>query len=290
MQSDSIETFLDLWETRNFRRTAERLGVTQSTVSGRLKALEETVGQTLFLRSRSGVEPTTAGMQFEPHARALRRGWTEALHAVRGAAAEAVTLRIGIQHDLAADYIGDWLTLFRGALPGTGFYFEADYSNQMCADIIAGNLDLALMFSPRPHPDLHAEPLGDVAYRMVSTETDRLAQVRAETYFLPNYAPSFAETHAALHPGLGAAPVSSGLNAAIAGLIARIGGTSYVLAETADAMTRAGTCSYVADAPPIGQPVFAAVHVRDRHRPMHLRLLRLLRERFGSAPSRRARR
>ncbi|MFZ5710547.1 MAG: LysR family transcriptional regulator [Pseudomonadota bacterium] len=288
MQTDSIETFLDLWETRNFRRTAERLGVAQSTVSGRLRVLEGMLGQPLFLRSRSGVEPTTAAMQFEPHARSLRRGWTEALHAVRQSGAAALTLRIGIQHDLAADYIGDWLTLFRGALPGTGFYFEADYSAQMCTDIIAGNLDLALMYSPRAHPDLHAEPLGDVTYRMVSTETGRLAQVGAETYLLPNYAPAFAETHAALHPGLGAAPVSSGLNAAIAGLIARTGGTSYVLAETAAAMTRAGSCRYVADAPPIGQAVFAAVHVRDRHRPMHLRLLRLLRERFGPPPPRRA--
>ncbi|MFN0113653.1 MAG: LysR family transcriptional regulator [Paracoccaceae bacterium] len=290
MQTDMIETFLDLWDTRHFRRTAERLGVTQSTVSGRLRALETLLGQPLFVRSRAGVGPTTAGMRFEPHARSLRRGWTEALHAVRQPGAEAMTLRIGIQHDLAADYIGDWLRLFRETLPGTGFYFEADYSTQMCTDIVAGNLDLGLIYSPRPHPDIYAEPLGDVTYRMVSTETDRLDRVRPETYLLPNYAPAFAETHAALHPALGAAPVSSGLNAAIAGLIARTGGTSYVLAETAEAMTRAGTCAYVADAPPIGQPVFAAVHVRDRHRPMHLRLLRLLRERFGSSPSRRARR
>ena len=40
MQIDLIETFLDLCETRNFNRTAERLGVTQSTVSGLLKAME----------------------------------------------------------------------------------------------------------------------------------------------------------------------------------------------------------------------------------------------------------
>jgi DNA-binding transcriptional LysR family regulator len=286
MQIDTIDTFLDLWETRNFRRTAERMGVTQSTVSGRLRSLEALVGQSLFLRSRAGAEPTTAGMQFEPHARALRRGWADALRAVRQSGGQAMTLRVGIQHDLATDYIADWLRLFREVLPGTGFYVEADYSAQMCADLIAGRLDIALMFSPKAHPDLHAEPLGDVTYRMVSSETDRLSGVRADTYLLPNYAPAFAETHAALHPGLQGAPVSSGLNAAIAGLIAGSGGASYVLAETAEAMVRAGTCRLVADAPPIGQPVFAAVHVRDRHRPMHLRLLRLLRQRIPATPAR----
>lgn len=286
MQIDPLDTFLDLWETRNFRRTAERMGVTQSTVSGRLRSLETLVGQSLFLRSRAGAEPTTAGMQFEPHARALRRGWADALRAVRQSGSQAMTLRVGIQHDLAADFIADWLRIFRETLPGAGFYVEADYSTQMCADLIAGKLDIALMYSPKAHPDLHAEPLGDVTFRMVSTETDLLSGVRAETYLLPNYAPAFAETHAALHPGLQAAPVSSGLNAAIAGLIAGTGGTSYVLTETAEAMTRAGTCLYVTDAPPIGQPVFAAVHVRDRHRPMHLRLLRLLRQRIPAAAAR----
>ena len=40
MQIDLLDTFLDLLETRSFHRTAERLGVSQSTVSGRVRALE----------------------------------------------------------------------------------------------------------------------------------------------------------------------------------------------------------------------------------------------------------
>lgn len=49
MQIELIETFLDLCETRSFNRTAERLGVTQSTISGRVKALEGALGQRLFI-------------------------------------------------------------------------------------------------------------------------------------------------------------------------------------------------------------------------------------------------
>ena len=45
MQIELIETFLDLLETRSFNRTAERLGVTQSTVSGRVRALERMLGR-----------------------------------------------------------------------------------------------------------------------------------------------------------------------------------------------------------------------------------------------------
>ena len=49
MQIELIDTFLDLCETKSFNQTAERLGVTQSTVSGRVKTLEASVGVRLFL-------------------------------------------------------------------------------------------------------------------------------------------------------------------------------------------------------------------------------------------------
>ncbi len=285
MQLDVIETFLDLCETRNFRRTAERLGVTQSTVSGRLKALEAAVGRPLFTRSRSGAELTTEGMQFEPHARSLRRGWAEALHAVRHSGGAAVTLRIGIQHDLAADHIGDWLAGFRASLPDTAFYVEADYSAQMCADLISGSLDLGVMYSPRAHPDLHVEQTGEVTYRMVSTEVDRLADVRPERYVRANFSPAFQRQHDALLPGLASAPLGSGLTAAVAGLVVGSGGTGYVLERTAEALAATGRCRPVADAPPIQQTVHGAVHVRDRHRPMQRRLLAVVGSHFGRIPA-----
>ena len=59
MQPDQIDTFLDLCETRSFHRSADRLGVTQSTVSGRLASLERALGVTLMRRSRAGCELTT---------------------------------------------------------------------------------------------------------------------------------------------------------------------------------------------------------------------------------------
>ncbi len=62
MQIELIETFLDLCDTRSFNRTADRMGVTQSTVSGRIKTLEKTLGHRLFIRSRAGTELTTEGL------------------------------------------------------------------------------------------------------------------------------------------------------------------------------------------------------------------------------------
>lgn len=287
MQIELIETFLDLCETRSFNRTADRLGVTQSTVSGRIAALERAVGARLFARSRAGTELTTAGLRFEPHARGLRHGWSEAIHATRTTGIGAATMRIGIQHDLIDSRFTELLAAFRATLPGTAFFIEADYSAQMCADIISGVEDFAILFSPRQHPDLHFETVGEIAYLMVSTETDRIAAVRPETYILGNYSPAFAHSHAALNPGLTAVSLSIGQNAAMVSLLRSLGGTAYVLRGSAGELTRGGGFRLVADAPPIPQTVFAAVNMRNRHRSAYRRLMRDLSAHLGFPAPRR---
>ncbi len=278
MQIELIETFLDLCTTRNFNRTAERLGVTQSTVSGRVRALERALDCRLFARSRSGTELTTAGLRLEPHARTLRLSWVDAQQAVRQTDAAALTLRIGIQHDLLENHIADWLASLRRAMPGSAFYVEADYSIQMCQDVMNGALDLAIIYTPTAHPDLHFESLGELGYRMVSTDTDSLSEVRPDRYILPNYSPAFAATHAGLMPFLSQGSVSSGQAAVIRGLLTAIGGTTYLPEETVSALAADGEARPVADAPRIGQPVFALVHLRQRHRSAHRRMIRTLKD------------
>jgi len=278
MQIEFIDTFIDLCETRSFNRTADRLNVTQSTISGRVRALEAAVGARLFERSRSGTMLTTEGLRFEPYARDLRHGWSEALHATRSSGDSAMTLRIGIQNDLIGVRFSELIRGFQNALPEAAFFFETDYSTQMTQDLVSGAQDVAILFTPRPHPDIHYESVGEVTYVMVSTEAERLADVAARKYILGNYSPAFMQSHAALLPSLVAAPLSIGQNAAMVSLIGTIGGTAFVLAQSATELIAAGTCRTVADAPAISQSVHAGVHLRNRHRPVFRRLLQVLRE------------
>jgi DNA-binding transcriptional LysR family regulator len=287
MHIDQIETFLDLCETRSFQRTADRLGVTQSSVSGRVKALEAALGRRLFTRSRVGTVLTTDGLRFEPHARLLLHQWISARQAASDPG--AVTLRIGLQHDLADRNIGRWAEAFRAQLPDARFYIEPDYSIQMGVNLVSGALDLAVLYSPSGHPDLHVESLGEVSYRMVSTDAERLAEVGDDSYILANYSPAFAAAHAARHPSLSGVAVSSGQEAAVAGLLTAMRGTAYVLSTTARALAASGEARVVADAPPIAQTVYAAVHLRNRHRAPHRRLIGALRSQFEPPAGRRPR-
>ena len=51
MNTEQLETFLALAETKNFSRCAQRLIISQSAVSKRIFELEKELGQTLFHRS-----------------------------------------------------------------------------------------------------------------------------------------------------------------------------------------------------------------------------------------------
>ena len=142
-------------------------------------------------------------------------------------------------------------------------------------------LDVAIHYTPKPHPDLHFETLGAIGYVMVSTEAATLAGVRPASYILANYAPAFSATHAERLPALSAGEVSSGQNAVIRGLLTGLGGSTYVTRDTARELEAAGQARRITDAPAIDQPVYGAVHLRNRHRGAYRRVLSLLRDHLG---------
>jgi len=283
MQIELIDTFLDLIDSRSFNKTASRLGITQSTVSARVKSLETQLGKSLFRRSRSGTEITPAGLAFEPHARGLRHSWSEAVRATMRSGNTAVALRIGLQIDLAATHIGDWVAGFQKQFAQTSFYLELDYSNQMCSDLLAGTLDFAVLYTPRYYPDLHFETLGAVKFTMVSTIASRMDQVDANSFITANYAPAFDRQQQQMLPDLTNSRVSSGLNAAVMGLVTSIGGTAYVLDETAKWLVDTNQAHIVQDAPILEQSVYCGFHLRHRYSHVHLKLRDTVRKYFQAS-------
>jgi DNA-binding transcriptional LysR family regulator len=275
MQIELVETFLDLAASGSFNRTADRLAVTQSTVSGRIKSLETSLGSRLFNRSKAGASLTPAGERFRAHAASLLHEWNEARRMTL-AAAQGESLRIGLQNDLAALHAGEWLAEFRRALPHTKFYIEADYSTQMGADLLSGELDLAVLYTPRHLPDLHYEMAGETAYRMVSTDCAQISAVLPERYVFANYSPAFAILHRQALPHLTESTVAGGQGAVIAAMLEKLGGTAFLPEETARKVTAGGIARIVADVEPILQPVFIGVHVRNRHKPAIRKLMAVL--------------
>lgn len=276
MQNAWIETFLDLCESRSFTATADRLGVTQSTVSGRVRALEAELDARLFRRGRAGTELTPEGTRFEPHARALRLGWAEASRAVSDPGAAAMTLRFGLQPDLVPGRLEAWLRGMRQAMPEAGLYVEAGFSGSMCDDLMAGALDVAVVFTPKTHPDLHVETLADLPYRMVSDRAASLAELSLEGYVLPDYSQAFLRSHNAALPDFAKARLSSGQTDLSLSMLRALGGTAYLPEDLAAGLIQGGGFARVAGAPVLHQRIYGATHLKNRHRRAHRQALRLI--------------
>ena len=73
MDTELARTFLSVVAAGSFVKAAERLFVTQSTVSARIRALEEQLRCLLFVRNKGGTTLTPAGRQFQKHAVSLMR-------------------------------------------------------------------------------------------------------------------------------------------------------------------------------------------------------------------------
>ena len=92
-------------------RAAERLGVTQPTVSEQIRQLERTLGLTLFERTRSGIRLTDVGRQAFEHTSVMFRAGEQLVDALGRPETEEATVRIGVSWPASRAVAPDFLHL-----------------------------------------------------------------------------------------------------------------------------------------------------------------------------------
>ncbi|MCC6941934.1 MAG: LysR family transcriptional regulator [Novosphingobium sp.] len=102
-----LRQFLALVETGNFTRAAERLGVSQPTLSAAIAELERMAGTLLFQRERRQVRLTEAGAKLVSHARAIEREFRAAEAAFDNAPAPLVPMRLGMIPSIATSTLAN---------------------------------------------------------------------------------------------------------------------------------------------------------------------------------------
>ena len=264
MNINYLETFLDVMETRNFNRSAERLNITQSTVSARIRALEDAVRSPLFHRGRFGAEPTAAGFKFLPHASRLRQIWNQARQELALPEGMAASVRLATQPSLRDAFVKDWLAAMRDNHPDIAVYLEADYSPSVLQQLSDGTLDIGIIYIPRALPGLLVERLFSEHYRMIGAVEMDIDEVTAEDYVFIDWSPHFKNRHLELLPHLQATAVSVGLGSMAVDHILERKGCGYFPGRTAELLIERHGCHPVRGAPEIEQPVYVVVAERVR--------------------------
>lgn len=149
-------------EHGSFRRAANALNLSQSTVSRRIKLLERRLGVPLFERSRSGVRLTNAGERFIRDAAVgaehLHQAVSDLAEAGRGNVGE---LRIGLMASLASGFLADLFYAFRTRFPNVEIKLEEASSQSNAAGVLSGRLDAAFISGNAQLPGCHTRHLWD---------------------------------------------------------------------------------------------------------------------------------
>lgn len=207
-------TFLTVSETGSFIDSARRLNVTQSTISSRIKGLEDLLGRPLFERSVSGAELTPAGEQFRKHAIALVRVWQHARLEVGLSRQHSDHLAVGAPMSFWDDYfLLKWVSWMRANIPDIAVSASSVAARALTQRLLEGTLDLAVMYRPSQPPGLVAEHLFDEEIVLV-TSTRVGARRNTSDYVFIDWGNDFRQDHAAAYPDLSNAGLHLDIGAA----------------------------------------------------------------------------
>lgn len=160
-QADDIFYFLEVSNTLNISRAAERVGITQPSLSLAIQRLEHNVGAPLLIRSRSGVKLTKAGQRLASQAKTLMVEWERLRSdAIRDQEEAVGRFTVGCHPSVAIYGVVGVLSGLLEKYPGLEIGLSHALSRKITEEVISFKLDIGLVINPVAHPELVIKQLG----------------------------------------------------------------------------------------------------------------------------------
>ena len=143
---DLLRSFFEIATLGSLNKAAERLRVSQSTLTRQMHALEHEVGGPLFERSRSGVALTATGHVLLDGMKPLLAKFDAALGEARKLArGQSASLRIGYIASAAREYLNPALAALRRAHPEVKVKLLDQSPGEQIEALRKGEIDVALI-------------------------------------------------------------------------------------------------------------------------------------------------
>lgn len=255
------KTFLEVVATGSFVGAADRLHLTQTAISARIRLLEEQVGRRLFVRNRAGARLTPAGERFQHYATTLVQVWERARRQIALPPGRANLVGLGGEFSLWNPLLVDWMHWMRDHQPDVAVHAVVDTAENLLERVQAGSLDVAVLYSPPQRPELVLELLVEEKLILVTTAED--GAVRPEDYIFVDWGEPFTTSHATAFPEFVNAGVSISLGPLALSYMLAVGGAGYFRSTAARPYLDSDQLRRVEHAPEFAYSIYAVYSARS---------------------------
>lgn len=200
MDIEQIRTFLSVAANGSFQEAANRLYVTQSTVSTRIQRLESYLRVPLFVRNRSGAHLTPQGRRFLRHAKSLLLTLEQARHDIGLPSRFRASITVGARIALWEEMLPRWIGAIRRQSADVSIRCDIGFEEDLMRRLIEGNMDIGLMYTPQHSPGLQVEHLFDETLVLLTTDPDKVWP--DDDYVYVDWGPAFYAQHSNSYPSL----------------------------------------------------------------------------------------
>ena len=177
MNLRELEYICMLARTRHFTRAAEACFVSQPTLSSQVRKLEAELGVVLFERIRGGVRPTAEGTQII----ALAERAVAAASDIKSLARTfrdpfSGTFRLGVIPTIGPFLLPIFAGSVRHAFPTLDMSFSEQMTDHLNAELLAGDLDAAILATPPAYDNLTDTPLYDERFFVALPKGHKLCE------------------------------------------------------------------------------------------------------------------
>eukprot|EP01037_Dinobryon_pediforme_P024192 gene24192-25910_t len=197
MELRHLRYFQALAENLSFTRAAEKVHVTQSTLSHQIRQLEDELGVQLFDRVGKRVVLTDAGETLLTNIAPALRQVDLAVRTVKAEDQHLMgEIRIGSTHSFNVHVIPHCIAGFLSRYPSVKVIAEELPAEEITSRLMSGNLDLGVSYRPEVTEQLWFEPLYNEEMLLVVRNDHALAKRRqirmvqlhgVELILLPQY-------------------------------------------------------------------------------------------------------
>lgn len=260
MDIDQIKTFLSVAANGSFLEAANRLYVTQSTVSMRIQRLEAYLGVQLFVRNRAGASLTLPGKRFLRHAKSLLLTLEQARHDIGLPSRFRASVSIGARIALWESLLPQWIGQIRREMPDVSIRSDIGFEEDLMRGLIEGSIDIGMMYTPQHNPGLQIEHLFDETLVLLTSDPSR--PWPNDDYIYVDWGPGFYAQHSNSYPSLERPAQLVNIGWLAVQLVLCNGGSCFLPIRLAEPWLASAKLFYVADSPRFTLPAYM-VSARD---------------------------